>query len=255
MGRSMMRRAVTKGLRELGRSGIYQRLPDRHNDVLVYHSIGGGGYDDISIERFRAQLEWLQDAYEIVDLPDVLDEGKNKRIALTFDDGLGSFYGNVQPLLREYSIPATVFVVGAAVRDPPGLRFMRRERLMTNDQLREIAADPLVTIGAHTMSHPRLAQLTDEDELREEINDGTECIESALGVSIDRFSYPYYDWSEGAREIVSERHEYAVRGEGTTALIGNGTDPHLIPRVNGAVPLSTLRFTVSDSRKHLARIS
>lgn len=253
MGRSILRRVATKGLRGLGRTGLYQRLPDSHDNVLVYHSVGGGGYDDISPELFEAQLDWLQEAYEIVDLPAVLEESEEKRIALTFDDGLGSFYENALPILRERSIPATVFVIGAAIRDPPGLRFMRRERLMTTDRLRELAADPLVTIGGHTMSHPPLSRLTGE-ELREEITEGTERIEEALGVSLDRFCYPYYDHSEAAREIAAERHSIAARGEGSELLIDGETDPHLVPRLNGAVPLSTLQYTVSDTKKYLARI-
>lgn len=249
----MLRRALERGLHGLGRSGIYQRLPDTHDVVLAYHSVGGGGYDDIPSELLRAQIEWLRENYRVVDLPVVLEESDEKRVALTFDDGLGSFRERVLPILREYEVPATAFVIGAAVRDPPGLRFKRRERLMTAEQLREVAADPLVTIGAHTMSHPPLSRLAG-DELREEILDGTERVESALGVSIDRFCYPYYDHSAAAREVVAERHALAVRGEGDEEFIDEGTDPCLVPRVNGAVPLPTLRYAVSDAGKRLERL-
>lgn len=250
----MLRRALERGLCGLSRSGIYQRLPDTHDVVLVHHSVGGGGYDDIPPELLRAQVEWLRETYEIVDLPAILEESDEKRVALTFDDGLGSFRENVLPILREYEVPATAFVIGAVVRDPPGLRFKRRERLMTAEQLREVAADPLVTIGGHTMSHPPLSRLAG-DELREEILDGTERVESALGVSIDRFCYPYYDHSTAAREVVGERHALAVRGEGSEVFIDGETDPYLVPRVNGAVPLSTLRYVVSDSGRRLERLS
>lgn len=124
---------------------------------------------------------------------------------------------------------------------------------MTAEQLREVAADPLVTIGAHTVSHPPLSRLA-SDELREEILNGTKRVESALGVSIDRFCYPYYDWSAAAREVVGERHALAVRGEGSEEFIDEGTDPYLVPRVNGAVPLSTLQYVVSDAGKRLERL-
>lgn len=75
----MLRRALERGLCSLGRSGIYQRLPDTHDVVLVYHSVGGGGYDDIPPELLRAQVEWLRETYEIVDLPAVLEESDEKR--------------------------------------------------------------------------------------------------------------------------------------------------------------------------------
>ncbi|WP_331234315.1 polysaccharide deacetylase family protein [Natronorarus salvus] len=246
---------MKRGLRELGRTGLYQRLPDSHNTVLAYHSVGGGGYDDIPPERLGAQLEWLTATYEVVDLPAVLERGDRKRIALTFDDALRSFQENVVPLLREYDVPATVFAIGGSVTDPPGLDSIRGEPLMTAEQLRAVADDPLVTVGSHTMTHVPLSEITDEAELHEEITGGTERVESAVGVGIDRFSYPFYEWSAEAREVVAERHEYAVRGEGSHALIGEDTDPYLVPRINGAVPLSTLRFTVSDAKKHLTRLS
>jgi peptidoglycan/xylan/chitin deacetylase (PgdA/CDA1 family) len=174
-------------------------------------------------------------------------------LALTFDDGLGSFYENGWPLLRSRSIPATVFVIGTAVREPPGLRFMRCERLMTTERLREIAADPLIMIGAHTMSHLPLSRLDVEGELREEINGGTERAEAALGVLIDRFCCPYYNWSEEAHEIVRERHALAVRGRGSNTLIEEGTNSYHVPRTNGATSFSDLRYAVSDTRKAARR--
>jgi len=251
----VIREAAKRGLRELGRTGLYQRLPDSHNTVLVYHSVGGGGYDDISPDRFRRQLEWLTATYDLVDLPAVLERGERKRVALTFDDALRSFHGTVRPLLREFSVPATVFAIGAAVSDPPGIETIRGEPLMTAEQLRAAADDPLVTVGSHTANHVALSGITDDTALREEINGGTERIEAEVGVSVDRFSYPFYEFSEEAREIVSERHGYAVRGGGSESLIDATTDPYLLPRINGAAPLSTLKFTVSDAKKHLTRLT
>jgi peptidoglycan/xylan/chitin deacetylase (PgdA/CDA1 family) len=251
----VIRETAKRGLRELGRSGLYQRLPDSHNTVLVYHSVGGGGYDDVPPDRFRRQLEWLTATYDLVDLPAVLERGERKRVALTFDDALRSFHETVRPLLREFSVPATVFAIGAAVSDPPGIETIRGEPLMTAEQLRAAAADPLVTIGSHTMNHVSLPEIDDDAELRTEIDGGTERIEREVGVSVDRFCYPFYEWSEEARGIVSERHDYAVRGGGSTVLIDETTDPYLIPRINGAAPLSTLKFTVSDTKKHVTRLT
>ncbi len=223
--------------------------------MLVYHSVGGGGYDDIPQTQFRRQLEWLTDAYEVVDLPAVREPGERKRVALTFDDALESFDETVLPLLREYSVPATVFVIGGSLGDDPTVTELRGEPLMTAERLRAVADDPLVTVGSHTTNHVPLTELDDESALRAEITGGAERIEAELGVSVDRFSYPFYDWSPAVHDVVREEHEYAVRGQGSEALITAETDPHLIPRINGAAPLSTLKFTVSDSNKHLTRRS
>lgn len=73
--------------------------------------------------------------------------------------------------------------------------------LMNWDELRALAADPLVTIGAHTVNHFALAKLP-EDEARFEIGESIARLEAELGQTIRHFSYPYGDeTSAGAREF------------------------------------------------------
>ena len=65
----------------------------------------------------------------------------------------------------------------------------------------ELAADPLVTIGAHTVNHPMLAKVP-EDTVRSEINLSRSVIEAALSVRPQHLSYPVGDRSSaGAREF------------------------------------------------------
>ena len=67
--------------------------------------------------------------------------------------------------------------------------------------LSELARSDLVTIGAHTLSHPRLAKL-DAASARREMGEGKRAIEEALGVDVRHFSYPVGDQtSAGAREF------------------------------------------------------
>ena len=58
------------------------------------------------------------------------------------------------------------------------------------DQLRQLARDPLVTIGAHTSNHFSLTMLSDE-ELYSEIMDGKRKLEYELGIPIKHFAYPF----------------------------------------------------------------
>ena len=72
---------------------------------------------------------------------------------------------------------------------------------MTWDEIRRLAADPLVTIGSHTRQHYALAKLT-EAEARQEIELGTERITRELGRRPEHLSYPYGSPSAaGAREF------------------------------------------------------
>ncbi|HEY1747428.1 MAG TPA: polysaccharide deacetylase family protein [Xanthobacteraceae bacterium] len=68
-------------------------------------------------------------------------------------------------------------------------------------ELAELAADPLVTIGAHTVNHPMLAKLS-EKAVRTELEMSRSVIESALALRPVHLSYPYGDaTSAGPREF------------------------------------------------------
>lgn len=76
-----------------------------------------------------------------------------------------------------------------------------RDLVMSWDELRRMAADPLVTIGAHTCGHFALAKL-DAAEARREMADSITRIENELGRPCRHFSFPYGDeTSAGDREF------------------------------------------------------
>ena len=68
-------------------------------------------------------------------------------------------------------------------------------------ELGELARDPLVTIGAHTVNHAMLAKAT-EGEVRNELRTSRAVIAAALGKAPEHFAYPYGDpTTAGAREF------------------------------------------------------
>lgn len=80
------------------------------------------------------------------------------------------------------------------------LRALADDMMLSWDELRRLAADPLVSIGAHTHDHFALARLP-LDEARADILAGMERIETELGQRPRVFAYPYGDTaSAGARE-------------------------------------------------------
>jgi peptidoglycan/xylan/chitin deacetylase (PgdA/CDA1 family) len=75
------------------------------------------------------------------------------------------------------------------------------ELCMSWPELAELASDPLVTIGAHTVTHPALSRLS-QDAARSEMELSRSVIEAALAVRPAHFSYPYGDRnSAGKREF------------------------------------------------------
>jgi peptidoglycan/xylan/chitin deacetylase (PgdA/CDA1 family) len=67
-----------------------------------------------------------------------------------------------------------------------------RELCMDWSQIARFAAEPLCTIGAHTISHCFLTKVSDE-VARFEMKRSAEVIEAALGKRPEHFAYPYGD--------------------------------------------------------------
>ena len=71
---------------------------------------------------------------------------------------------------------------------------------MSWEELAQLAADPLVTIGAHTVNHVMLAKAPERGALRDGMSRSV--IEASLGVRPDHLSYPVGDrTSAGPREF------------------------------------------------------
>jgi peptidoglycan/xylan/chitin deacetylase (PgdA/CDA1 family) len=77
---------------------------------------------------------------------------------------------------------------------------------MTWSEIREIAADLLATIGAHTVNHVMLSKASDE-VVRSELEVGRSVLEAALGAAPVHLAYPY-----GDRDMVCQR-EFRIAAE------------------------------------------
>lgn len=76
-----------------------------------------------------------------------------------------------------------------------------RDLIMTWDEIRQMAADPLVTIGAHTKNHFAVAKLPVEEAV-DQIVGSADRLEAELGSRPAHFAYPYGDpGSAGSRDF------------------------------------------------------
>jgi peptidoglycan/xylan/chitin deacetylase (PgdA/CDA1 family) len=76
-----------------------------------------------------------------------------------------------------------------------------RDLVMSWDEIRDLAKDPLVTIGAHTRRHFAVGKLS-AAEARLEIEEGVRRLEAELGRECRHFSFPYGDaGSAGPRDF------------------------------------------------------
>ena len=91
---------------------------------------------------------------------------------LTFDDGYEDFYTQVYPILRQYELPAMLFVTTGFVDEGIPYPMISNPdsdvKRVTWAMLGEMAESGLVTLGAHTHTHPVLTELTN-GQIEEEV--------------------------------------------------------------------------------------
>ena len=115
--------------------------------------------------------------------------------AVTFDDGFVSVLNNALPELEQRGIPATWFIPsGCLGRRPPWLTNPEssawQERILTEEQLVSLKDHPMLSVGSHSVTHPRLPDLLDEACVRE-LRQSKSDLERILGQQITEFSFPH----------------------------------------------------------------
>jgi len=116
------------------------------------------------------------------------------------------------------------------------------ELVMTWDEIRRLAADPLVTIGAHTRRHFALAKLT-LPEARDEIVHSLQRIERELGKPCRHLSYPYGDERSAGEREFQLASELAIRTAVTTRK-------GLIQRRHASAPTALPRVSLNGDYQH-----
>jgi peptidoglycan/xylan/chitin deacetylase (PgdA/CDA1 family) len=168
--------------------------------VLCYHSVSKIWPHALSVtpDAFQRQVTSIARTGLPPLTAGALADGARRGVHVTFDDAYHDVLG-VLPLLEDLRLPTTVFVATAyaddgRALDVPELAVDAGERpealaTMNWDELRELAGRG-VEIGSHTVSHPHLTLLSDE-ELDRELSDSRARIEDELRRPARLLAYPY----------------------------------------------------------------
>lgn len=220
------------------------RLP-----ILMYRHVGDGPppavppADGLSVrtDDFRAEMAHLTESgYRAVLLEDLaaVFEGAaalpaGPLVALTFDDGGLDNYTVAYPILREFGLVATFFVVTEKVGG---------EGHMTWGQLEEMRAAGM-SVQSLTRSHPDLTGL-DPEALHTELTGSRTDIEEKLGGSVRVLCYP----SGSYDDVVVDAARAAGYALAVTTTPGKELDPGsplALPRM--LVPASASMETFAES--------
>jgi peptidoglycan/xylan/chitin deacetylase (PgdA/CDA1 family) len=186
-----------------------------------------------SIERaaFARQTGMLTERFQVVRLRDLAatmaTAGAANVATVTFDDGIRDNYEVALPVLERLGVKATFFVTTGYVG---GLfpASVGRCPMMTWSQIRELGRLGH-EIGAHTVNHVKLTQVSPEVAAAE-IVDSKRVLEDALGAEVVSFAYPKGRLDDRIASMVAEAgFRWAVTTE--PALVGPNPDWLRLPRV------------------------
>ncbi len=102
-------------------------------------------------------------------------------------------------------------------------------RAVTSAEADELLASPWVEAGAHSVSHPPLAEIQPE-RAREEIEQSREMLSAHIGAEIAAFSYPHGS-HDGVVGRFARDAGYACACTTQPDSVRIGTDPFALPRV------------------------
>lgn len=218
---------VVSGLESIYQDAVVETLR-REMPVIMYHrfieqdSEKGVHGTWMPIAMFEKHLRLMKLlGYETLTFRDLADKGfihrlqyGKKYLMITADDGYQDNLTRMLPLLEKYGYKAVVYVVTGEgynrwdVEHPTNPD--TKVSLMSGEQVKVLAASGHVEIGGHTLTHPRLSQLTAEQQAHE-IQENKRQLEALLGHRLLSFAYPYGDINESAKEqAIATGYRFAV---------------------------------------------
>ncbi len=168
--------------------------------VLFYHRIADDGATSWTMSNhcFARQIRWMADRFDFVSLEEAqrrIRSARNTRpaVSITFDDGYAENCHRAIPLLDEAGIPYTYFVtLDNVLEQKPFSHDLAQGRAFPPNTLKQLRAMAAAggEIGAHTYSHPNLAQTGDARQLHREIAQAGRDLQRRLDRPVRYFAFP-----------------------------------------------------------------
>ena len=168
---------------------------------IMYHRFNESKYPstNIQLDVFKNQLEIIEsENIQFIHPKDfgkkINQNKKERKVLLTIDDGLLSFYQNAWPILRDKEIPFILFV---------NTREVGAFNYMNWDQILELHKNENVEIGNHSHSHEYLVE-ENKEVIKNDILKSINIFETKLGWNSDFFSYPFGEYSNEFKKIIKD---------------------------------------------------
>ncbi len=173
--------------------------------ILLYHRFGPAVSDTMTVTTpvFEAQLRLLQQRdYQVIPLRRLVEFLRGgsasipeRAVVIVADDGHGSVFSDMFPLVRRYRIPATLFVYPSAISNAG--------YALTWQQLTDMKASGQIDVQSHTYWHPnftverrRLVPDAYRRFVHDQLVNSRTAIERRLGGPVDLLAWPFGIYDE-----------------------------------------------------------
>jgi peptidoglycan/xylan/chitin deacetylase (PgdA/CDA1 family) len=170
--------------------------------VLCYHRFGPKAADGMTVttQVFAAQMQWLRDnGYTIIPLRTLVNYLKGegpappaKSVVITVDDGHKTVYTEMQPIVKKYKMPVTLFLYPSCISNP------KAPYAMSWEQIKELQQTGLFDMQGHTFWHPNFKKekkkLKPEEYtklVQTQLVKSKNVLEKKLGTKVDLLAWPF----------------------------------------------------------------
>ena len=224
--------------------------------IVFYHRIADQHLNDWTMtnDQFTQQINWFQERFDLVDLAECqrrIASGRNTRptLSITFDDGYAENCEHALPMLLERKIPVTYFVAGQTHDQQPFPHDVASGAPLAPNTMESILAmtSAGIEIGAHTRTHADLGNLTDPEQIVDEVLTATRDLEALINQPIRYFAFPFGQFENLNDDVFHMLRRAGI--EGVCSAYGGwntiGGDAFHLQRVHGDPDFSRMKNWLS----------
>lgn len=191
--------------------------------VLMYHHIDDMNYIDkyyyVKPSSFCSQMKYLyENGYMTLTFENIKSNEKyQKPVVITFDDGYDDNYLNAYPILKNFGLKATIFLIAQFIDKPAYLKC---------NYIKEMR--DVISFQSHTNCHPNLKTI-DKDLIAKECIESKRIIENLTFQNVLAIAYPYGMYNQDVIDTVKKYYTYGITGDNGYYMHNN--DRYTIKRV------------------------
>lgn len=201
--------------------------------ILMYHQFvekkSDGGKIELFITRKALEIQFILLkilGYKTITFKELLNIGlenrrKKKYIILTVDDGYKDNYDILYPILKKFNMKAVIYLTTGVSYNKWTVDSVGEKKfyLLNKEEIKELHKSNLIEFGGHTLTHPSMLELSDEN-LKKEVEENKKFIEEIIGDKLVSFAYPYGHNSKRIQNIVKKAgYIFAVSTDTGTGYI------------------------------------